>query len=369
MKKLFESNSLNNKIKLKNRFVLAPMTTWSGNDDGTLSDEEFDYYSFRSTGVAMVITATTYAEEKGKGFTGQFYGGDDSMNESLKCLSDTIHKGGAKAILQIFHAGRKSNPIYMPEGITYSASAIPGKRELNNIPKAMTQEDIKNTIRSFKEATVRAYNTGFDGIEIHGANTYLLQQFFSPHSNIREDEWGGTLSNRVKFPLAVIEACMEAKMEINNPNFIIGYRFSPEENSEPGITLEDTDYFVDVLCKTDLDYLHVSLGHYQETSMRDNEDKNMTITRLVQTIAGRKQFIGVGSINTIEDAENMINYGVDLVAIGRQNLVDGKTVDKWSKGQIAKTLYDPKKYEEEHIPKSLHKVIMSRDGWIPMVKK
>ncbi len=367
--KIFETNSLNNKLNLKNRLVLAPMTTWSGNDDGTLSDAEIDYYAFRSTGVAMVITATTYAEPTGKGFAGQFYGGDDRMNDSLKRLSDTIHKGGAKAVLQIFHAGRKSNPKDMPEGVTFSASAIAGKREENNVPKAMTEEDIETTIRSFKEATIRAYQTGFDGIEIHGANTYLLQQFFSPHSNRRTDKWGGTLSNRVSFPLAVIKACMEAKTEINDPNFIIGYRFSPEENSDPGITLEDTDFLVDSLCKTELDYLHISLGNYHETSMRDKEDKNMTLTRVVNSIAGRKQFIGVGSVNTIEDAEKMMDYDVDLVAIGRQTLVDGKTVDKWSKGQIAKTLYEPEKYEEEYIPKPLHHVIMSQDGWIPMAKK
>ncbi len=368
LKKIFETNTLNKKIDLKNRMVLAPMTTWSGNEDGTLSDAEIDYYAFRSTGVGMVITATTYAEPTGKGFSGQFYGGDDSMNASLKRLSDTIHQGGAKAILQVFHAGRKSNPKDMPDGVTLSASAISGKREENNIPRAMTKEEIENTIDSFKQATIRAYQTGFDGIEIHGANTYLLQQFFSPHSNRREDEWGGSLSNRVKFPLGVIQACMEAKAEIKDPNFVIGYRFSPEENSNPGITLKDTDYLVDSLCNTELDYLHISLGDYQETSMRDKEDKTMTLTRVVKRIAGRKQFIGVGSVNTIEDAKKMMTYEVDLVAIGRQALVDGKTVDKWSENKVAKTLYEPDMYEAEHIPKPLHQVIMSQEGWIPMVK-
>lgn len=200
----FEPYELNEKLKLKNRLVMAPMTTWSGNEDGTLSEEELAYYAYRSGGVGLVITATTYAEPTGKGFSGQFYAGDDSMKTSLKQLADNIHDGGAKAILQIFHAGRKGNPEDMPEGVTLSASAVSGKREDNNVPRAMTELEIKNTIQSFKEATLRAHQAGFDGIEIHGANTYLLQQYFSPHSNRRSDDWGGTLEKRTKFPLAIM---------------------------------------------------------------------------------------------------------------------------------------------------------------------
>lgn len=369
MKKIFEKYSINNKLDLKNRLVLAPMTTWSGNSDGSLSDAEVDYYAYRSTGVSMVITATTYAEESGKGFTGQFYGGDDRMIDSLKCLADTIHKGGAKAVLQIFHAGRKGNPKDMPEGVTYSASAIPGKREVNNVPKAMSHEQIATTIHSFKEATIRAYKAGFDGIEIHGANTYLLQQFFSPHSNRRDDEWGGSLKNRVKFPLAIVEACMMAKNFINDPNFIIGYRFSPEESSEPGITLDDTEFLIDCLCETDLDYLHISLGDYKATSIREEHDKSSVLKRVKDKIAGRKVLIGVGNVTDLKDAEDMLEYDVDLVAIGRQVLVDGKTVDKWSQGQAAKAYYEPENYQSEFIPKPLHDMIMKQVGWLPMKKQ
>lgn len=366
MNRLFEAYKLNDKMSLKNRLVMAPMTTWSGNKDGTISDEELDYYGFRSSGVGLVITATTYVEPSGKGFDGQFYGGDDSMVASLKILADTIHEQGAKAILQIFHAGRKGNPKDMPEGVTKSASAIAGKREDENIPKAMTEEEIQNTIRSFEEGTLRAHLSGFDGIEIHGANTYLLQQYFSPHSNRREDQWGGSLENRVKFPLAIIEACISAKEEIDNPEFIIGYRFSPEENSEPGISLEDTDYLVEALTNTELDYLHISLGNYKETSMRDNANNEMNLSRIVKVIDGRKPFIGVGSVCVKEDAEKVLIYGAELVAVGRQLLVDGKTVDKWVKGEMAYPGYNPKRCVEEFIPEKMNDVIMSQKGWVTM---
>ncbi|MGB3368414.1 MAG: hypothetical protein WBA54_13045, partial [Acidaminobacteraceae bacterium] len=224
------------------------------------------------------------------------------------------------------------------------------------------------TIKSFKEAAIRAHKCGFDGIEIHGANTYLLQQYFSPHSNRREDEWGGSLENRVKFPLAVVGACMDAKEEIDNKDFVIGYRFSPEENSNPGITLEDTDFLVDSLCDTNLDYLHVSLGNYEETSMRDENDKKLTLTRIINRINGRKTFIGVGSVYDIKDSQEIIDHGADLVALGRQLLIDGKSVDKWILGEDAFKLYDPSRQLEEHIPDALHSVILSVDGWVPTLK-
>lgn len=368
VKKSFESYRVNGKLELKNRLVMAPMTTWSCNNDGTLSDQELDYYKYRSMGVSMLITATTYAERSGKGFKGQFYGGSDDMLLSLKNLADTIHSGGAKAILQIFHAGRKADSNEMPEGVSLSASSVSGKREDNNTPRAMTEDEISRTINSFKEATIRAHKAGFDGIEIHGANTYLIQQYFSPHSNRREDKWGGSLEKRIKFPLALIEACMEAKESIDNPNFIIGYRFSPEENSDPGITLSDTDFLVDSLCNTDLDYLHISLGDYEERSMRDKDNEEMTLKRMIKLIDGRKAFIGVGSVCSIEDSENVINYGADMVALGRQLLVDGKSVDKWLDEEEAFKLYDPNRKLQECIPDELHKIIIGRDGWIPRMK-
>lgn len=361
----FEPYALTDSVTLRNRFVMAPMTTWSGNPDGTVSQEELAYYAYRSTGVGMVITATTYAQASGKGFSGQFYAGDDSMLPSLRQLSDTIHKGGAKAILQVFHAGRKGNPKDLPQGTTLSASNIPGKREDDNIPRAMTEEEILETIQSFKEATIRAHQAGFDGIEIHGANTYLIQQFFSPHSNRRTDAWGGSLEKRLKFPLAIVEACLAAKAQIDNPNFIIGYRFSPEENSEPGITLEDTDLLIDALSETALDYLHISLGHYDDRSMRNNESQELTLTRVLDRINGRKPFIGVGSVYHLSDAEKAIAHGADLVALGRQLLMDGQTIEKWQNLQTPHQVYSPARQKEEKIPTVLNKVIMNTDGWLP----
>lgn len=362
--KIFEKYILNNKLELRNRMVMAPMTTWSGNSDGHLSQDELDYYAARSKGVGLVITATTYTVEHGKGFQGQFYAGSDEMLLSLKRLSKVIHQGGAKAILQVFHAGRKANPEDMPDGITRSASNIPGNREVDNIPQAMTTDEINILIDSFKGVVKRAYEAGFDGIEIHGANTYLLQQFFSPHANRRTDAYGGTIENRMKLLLEVVKATTAERDQIDE-DFIIGYRFSPEENHTPGITLEDTKVLVDTLCKTELDYLHISLGDYKQSSIREDSKKSI-LKELVELVDHRKPFIGVGSVFTKEHAEDLLAYHVDMVALGRQLLIDPNTVEKWLDKQVAFTHYDINKKASLNIPGPLHDRIIRYNGWVPI---
>lgn len=358
---LFDPLKINEKITLKNRLVMAPMTTWSGNEDGTLSKEELAYYQARSNGVAMVITATTYTLAHGKGFDGQFYAGHDNMIRSLSSLAEIIHLGGAKAILQVFHAGRKADPNHMPDGQTRSASDVPGNRE-DHSPKPLTLAEINLIIESFAEVVERAYKAGFDGIEIHGANTYLLQQFFSPHANIRQDAYGGSLENRMKFLFEIINVCLERRDKLDK-NFLVGYRFSPEENHEPGINLDDTLVLVDNLCQTELDYLHISLGDFKQTSIRRGDDRPVLKT-VLSAINGRKSFIGVGSIFTEDDAKEALETGIDLVAIGRQLLIDPQTVEKWSQGKAAFKLYD--EHANLQIPRGLNKRILAYEGWVPL---
>lgn len=353
----------NNGITLRNRVVMAPMTTWSGDDNGNLSSEELNYYGRRSKEVGMVITATTYTIPHGKGFTGQFYCGSDEFLGSMTDLAKVIHNGGAVAILQVFHAGRKSNPDDMPDGSTRSASAVPPNRDDKVIPKEMTEDEIQELISSYYDVVVRANKAGFDGIEIHGANTYLLQQFVSPDSNIRTDAWGGSLEKRVKLPLKVIETCIKAREDMGNKNFMLGYRFSPEENYEVGITLEDNDYLVDELCKTDLDYLHVSLQHYKATSMRNEEDKQLIMDKIVKTINNRKPFIGVGSVKNHENANEMLSLGADLVGIGKQLIAEPEMVSRMVNGDTAYKKYQQAKFKELEVPTPLHNMILNARNW------
>lgn len=319
--------TLPNGIEIKNRVVLPPMTEQMSFEDGTVTLEEINYMHQRAGGVGLFITPVAYINKEGKGFEGQLGVDDDNKIPGLSRLAHAIKSRGAKAILQIFSAGRMTNS-YITRGLQpVSASAIAAPRPGAQYPRALEHSEILNVIQDFAEATRRAIQAGFDGIELHGANTYLLQQFFSPHSNQRTDEWGGSLENRLRFPTAVINAVMKVKQEFASSSFIIGYRLSPEELEEPGITLEDTKYLVEHLQHTDLDYIHISLGNAWRTSLRDTSNTVPIITQ-IKEISPNKPVIAVGDIRTPEQAEEVINSGIDFVALGHQLIIDPNWVEK-----------------------------------------
>lgn len=371
-KDLFTSYKLPNGVELKNRIVMAPMTHWSSNVDGTVTDAEINYYARRSKGVSMVITACTHVTANGQGFHGQFASYSDEFIPGLKRVADAIKEQGAKAILQIYHGGKMSPPELVPNGEIVSASDVPAEQGgvTGKTPRPLTEAEIEEIINAYGEGTHRAIEAGYDGVEIHGANGYLIQQFFSGHSNRREDQYGGTLEKRMAFPLAVVDKVKSVVEQYGNPSFIVGHRFSPEEPEEKGITMADTLALVDVLADKGLDYLHVSLGEFFSTPHRGVEDLSKTrIEYLLEKINNRVPLIGVGSIYTAEDARKAFESGVPLLALGRELLIDPDWVQKIADGREDEivTKIDKQKQEELAIPDPLWKMIMNRPGWVPGV--
>lgn len=365
---------LPNGVELKNRIVMAPMTNFSSNPDGTVSDDEVSYYARRSGGVSMVITACTYVTPNGKGFHGQFRGDLDEMIPSLSRLAKAIKDQGAKAVLQIFHGGRMCPPELVPNGEIVSASDVPAERggvpSEEITPRALTEQEIEEIIHAFGETTRRAIKAGYDGVEIHGANGYLIQQFFSPHSNRREDRFGGSLEKRMTFPLAIVDEVQRVVKEHATPEFIVGYRFSPEEPETPGITMGDTLKLVDTLADKGLHYLHVSLADFYSTARRGVEDTSKSrIEYLLETIDNRVPLIGVGSIYKAEDASKAFKAGVPLLALGRELIIDPDWVQKVAEGRENEivTKIDQTKQNELVISDPLWNVIIHTPGWFPGV--
>lgn len=360
---MIEEFVLNSKKTLKNRIVMAPMTTYSSNDDLTVADDEAKYYAARSQEVGMVITGTTFFQANGQGFSSQLSAADDSFIPSLNKLAEAIKSGGAKAILQIFHAGRMADSsLNQP----VSASSIPPVYGSNSkiTPRSLTTNEINDIIDGFAKATKRAIEAGFDGVEIHGANTYLIQQFFSPHSNRRDDVWGGSLEKRLKFPLAVVDSVLQAKNDMNAEDFIVGYRFSPEELENPGITLDDTITLISKLSATELDYLHISLGRYNATSQRDKTDKRIIGKLISETIAGRKAFIGVGSVKTADDVKRgLTECGYNLLAVGQPLVMDPHWLSKIRNNESPVDAVDLKNYKSIPLPKKFRDKIDNAKGW------
>ncbi|MDV7105161.1 flavocytochrome c [Vibrio sp. TH_r3] len=311
--------------KFHNRVVMAPMTIQSAFFDGGVTEEMINYYAARSGDAGAVIVESAFVENYGRAFPGALGIDTDSKINGLRKLAKAIKKKGSQAILQIYHAGRMANPEFNGGHQSISASPVAALRDNAETPLQMTQEQIETMIEKFGDAVNRAILAGFDGVEIHGANTYLIQQFFSPHSNRRNDQWGGTIEKRIAFPLAVLTKIKEVIHEHHKSNFIIGYRFSPEEIEQPGIRFEDTMYLLDKLATHGLDYLHFSMGSWLRNSIVTPENPEPLIDKyrsLQSDTLAKVPVIGVGGIAQRCDADKAIEQGYDIVAVGKGFLVE-----------------------------------------------
>lgn len=323
-----ETFTFKNGVTLKNKVVMAPMTTMSSFYNGMVSKDELDYYAKRAGGPGMVITAVANVTPNGKGFEGELSATSDEMIPSLRSLAETIQSKGAKAVLQIFHAGRKTFARIIGGEQPVSAGTVKALYpEDSETPRALTSDEIEAIIKDFGQATKRAITAGFDGVELHGANTYLLQQFFSENSNQRTDKWGGNRDERMTFAKAVIKEVQSVIDKYATKPFILGYRLSPEEIEKPGIRLEDSLYFVKKI-KHDVDYIHLSMGSYLRTSLNNPEDKKPILNYFIETIGPEVPLIGLGSVETPNEAQEVINKGASLVAMGRELLREPNWVEK-----------------------------------------
>lgn len=323
-----ETFTFKNGVTLKNKVVMAPMTTMSSFYNGMVSKDELAYYAKRAGGPGMVITAVANVTPNGKGFEGELSATSDEMIPSLRSLAETIQSKGAKAVLQIFHAGRKTFARIIGGEQPVSAGTVKALYpEDSETPRALTSDEVEAIIKDFGQATKRAIIAGFDGVELHGANTYLLQQFFSENSNQRTDKWGGNRDERMTFAKAVIKEVQSVIDKYATKPFILGYRLSPEEIEKPGIRLEDSLYFVENI-KHDVDYIHLSMGSYLRTSLNNPEDKKPILNYFIETIEPEVPLIGLGSVETPTDAQEVINKGASLVAMGRELLREPNWVEK-----------------------------------------
>lgn len=337
--KFLQPYTFKNGLRVKNRVVIPPMTETSALQDGTVSTDELRYFDLHTGGAGLFISPVANVTAGGKGFEGELSVDDDRFIPGLSKMAATMKKNGTRAILQIFHAGRMTNSKILRGKQTVSASAVPAPRPGAETPRALTDNEIKQIIAAFGQATRRAIFAGFDGVELHGANTYLLQQFFSPHSNRRNDHWGGILAKRMNFALAVIKIVHETIAKYAKRPFIVGYRISPEEIEKPGIRIEDTLKFINVLADQPIDYLHISMGYAWRTSLNNKHDQEPLILKIKKQVNGRLPLISVGSIEKPAEAEKVMDAGIDLVAMGRESLREPQWVEKVEAGQESAIRY------------------------------
>ena len=372
---LFSPFMLTEKIKLRNRIVMAPMTTWSANPDGTISEQELEFYKRRSQNVGLVITGCTYVTPSGIGFTHEFAAYDDRFINSLEKLAAAAKSGGAPAILQIFHAGNKAIPELVPNNdvISASASSVKSCDFMKRVVQSreMTENEIQETIRAFGDVTKRAIKAGFDGVELHGAHGFLLQNFFSPLFNQRNDRWGGDLEGRMRFPLAVLQEVKNVVYEYATKPFAIGYRISPEESATGGLRIEDTYKLLDRLISSGIAYIHTSLVSINDSYPVESPNGPRTIELILNHIAGRVPVIAAGKIRTPSQAQEAISTGLPLVAIGKGLVINPEWVTLAESGRDheIQTTLNPQLVHELTIPDKLWDQIQTSKGtgWFPLM--
>jgi 2,4-dienoyl-CoA reductase-like NADH-dependent reductase (Old Yellow Enzyme family)/thioredoxin reductase len=323
-------------MEVRNRFVMPSMVTNYANSDGSINERIKAYHQTRAKGgIGLIIVEAAYVHQSGKGFKNQVGIHKDELIPGLKSLTDTVHSYGAKIAIQLYHAGRQTtSKVTGMNVVAPSPIPCPVKQDM---PKELSIDEIKELVEAFGRAARRAKEAGFDAIEIHGAHGYLLNQFLSPYSNKRIDEYGGTLENRLKFCLEVIRRVREEVGE----NFPIIYRMSAQEYVPEGLTIEDTKVIAKKLVEAGVDALHISGGVYESSAMIiqpaaisqgcfvDNA------AAIKEAIKGAVPVIVVGRIKDPIMAEKIIQEGkADLVAMGRAMLADPELVKKVSKGKV-----------------------------------
>lgn len=320
-------------LTLKNRLTVPAMLTEYANADGSLSERYIRYYVERARGgFAMIVTEDNAVTPTGGGFPNLPGIWCDEFLNGHKELVRRVHAHDAKILVQLYHAGREasSSVTRVP---CIAPSPIPDP-VIGEIPHEMTRKEIHAMIKSFIAAANRAQESGYDGVELHAAHGYLLNQFLSPFSNRRLDEYGGTEENRLRMLLEIIAGIRKQ----SGPDFIINCKLSVDEFVEGGLTLRDSQRIAKKLEAAGINGLTASGGVYK-SGFRTSAPYYCPSGCFAHLSAGLKAavsipIIAINRINTAEVAEQILhNQEADLLAIGRASIADPEFPIKIKQGR------------------------------------
>ena len=296
-------------ITLQNRIVMPPMDR-SSSRDGSVSDDLIDHYRERAESTGLIIIEHEYVSPEGRAHPKQLSMAGDEVIEGYRKLADAIHLEGSNAIAQISHAGfeaKVENPLNV---------------------NAMTLDDIAHVRESFIKAALRTEKAGFDGVEIHCAHGYLLNQFYSPYTNKRTDDYGGSLLNRSRLTNEIIRGMREALGE----DHIIAVRFGAYDYLDGGSRLEDIGEAVMSFENSGVDLLDISGGLCRFKNPLSKEPGWFKELSKIARDASNCPVILTGGVKKIADAEALLEGGyADLIGIGRAMLMDAK----WSRKALS----------------------------------
>ncbi|MDE0953516.1 MAG: NADH:flavin oxidoreductase [Candidatus Poseidoniales archaeon] len=299
---------------LKNRTVLAAMTNKQSHENGVLSEEEKTWLIRRAMGdFAITTTAATNVTEHGRGWVGEMGVWGDHQIPELTNLASELKKTGTISLAQLFHGGmRAPQSINGVQPVSASQNTEPGMDGVYT--RALKHPEIHEMIQSFTDAAIRCQKAGLDGVELHGAHSYLICQFLGKITNRREDEWGGNLKGRSKFLREIINSIRKA----TGPEFLIGVRISPIIE-KAGIYLHDSLILASMLSEMEIDMIHISCWDVFQEVGDDKDSKSLT-KRFSEVISSNIPLISTGAVWTAKDAQYVLDEGADLVGVARVGL-------------------------------------------------
>jgi 2,4-dienoyl-CoA reductase-like NADH-dependent reductase (Old Yellow Enzyme family) len=319
-------------LQLSNRVVMAPLTRTRADDDGVPTDVMVEYYRQRA-GQGLIISEGTWPVAEGKSYPGQPGIVTSAQIEGWRSVTEAVHASGGTIVMQLMHGGRVSHPAISgePRVVAPSALAAPGqtrtpagKADLP-VAHALTAEEIPVVVEQFAQAARNAIAAGFDGVEVHGANGYLVHEFLSPVSNIREDQYGGSPENRARFAIEATSAVAAAVGAERT-----GIRLSPQHNIQGVLEEDDADVratytaVAEGLAPLGLAFVDVL-----------NATPAGELVQHVRRTLGAPLIInsGFATPTSREEAEALVADGwADAVAAGRPVIANPDLVERWQSG-------------------------------------
>jgi 2,4-dienoyl-CoA reductase-like NADH-dependent reductase (Old Yellow Enzyme family) len=333
---LFQPYSLNNTITLNNRILMAPLTRCMADDNLVPTVTMAEYYGRRAE-AGLIISEAVIIRPDGQGYPNTPGLFSQEQINGWKLVTDTVHENGGKIFAQLWHTGRVAHPFFfetnnngssdvLAPSVVAVEGSVPRMRDLTyQLPKAVTQQDIDLLIKDYAQAAKNAIEAGFDGVEIHGANGYLIDQFLHHDSNRRTDIYGKTPENMARFPLQVVDAITAT---IGKDRTAL--RISPGAYFNMSGTPEDRqvfDYLLSELEQRELAFLHVGIfDDAMEFDYLDGQASSYIRAHY------RKTLVGVGSYTPNTASSAIGNDKFDLVAIGRPFIANPDYVAKVRSG-------------------------------------
>jgi NADPH2 dehydrogenase len=301
-------------MTLANRLVMPPMGTAKADADGKVSQALLDHYAEKSRGgyISLIIIEHSFITPEGRAKGGQLSVSDDATIPGLRKLADVIHRNGSRAAMQINHVG--SAALEKVTGATpLGPSAVANPRR-GDMPREMSRKDIGDIVKAFKDAGRRVKEAGFDSVEIQSAHGYLLNQFLSPLTNKRTDEYGGDIADRIRIHLQVIEAVRSAV----GPDFPVQVRLGASDYTEGGTTIEESKFASRSFEKAGVNMIHISGGFVGYTPPGITGQGYFAPLSEAVKSAVSIPVILTGGITEVEAAEKLlVEKKADLIGVGR----------------------------------------------------